>query len=87
VNFAAIGEDNTLWFYYAPDNEIVFREELVSYPLSAYSAPAMILQGNDVDITFQGQDNELDFDWAVNGSSTWNPETIEGAGTACSALR
>jgi hypothetical protein len=45
----------------------------------------MILQGNDIDITAQGQNNALDFYWSVNGSGSWNPETIAGQGIIYSA--
>jgi hypothetical protein len=42
----------------------------------------MTLDGNIVDISTVGTASQLDFFWAVNGSATWNPETVAGPGSA-----
>ena len=44
----------------------------------AASQPSMLTDGNNVNITGHGTNNSLRFFWAVNGSSTRNPETIAG---------
>jgi hypothetical protein len=38
-----------------------------------------------VNIAAEGPSHSLDFYWAVNGSSTWTPEVVAGAGTTASA--
>ena len=45
----------------------------------------MNVDGNDVNIAVAGSRNKLRFYWAVNGTSTWHPETIAGAGSTFSA--
>jgi hypothetical protein len=50
-------------------------------PAMANTAPSMITNGNDVNITASGFNGGLDFYWAVNGSATWNPEQVAPPGT------
>jgi hypothetical protein len=40
---------------------------------------------NDVNIAVEGASHRLRFFWAVNGSSTWHPETVAGVNTTYSA--
>jgi hypothetical protein len=47
-------------------------------PALAATGPSMDINGNDVNIAVQGPDNSLMLYWAVNGSSTWNSETMTG---------
>ena len=51
----------------------------------AASQPSMLTDGNNVNITGHGANNSLRFFWAVNGSSTWHPETVAGNNTTYSA--
>jgi hypothetical protein len=48
-------------------------------------ASEMITDGNSVNIAAEGASHTLGFYWAVNGSSTWNPEQVAGTGTTYSA--
>ena len=50
----------------------------------AASQPSMLTDGNNVNITGHGANNSLRFFWAVNGSSTWHPETVAGNSTTYS---
>ena len=54
-------------------------------PALAATGPSMDINGNNVNIAVQGPDNSLLFYWAVNGSSTWNTETVAGPDTTFSA--
>ena len=51
-------------------------------PALAATGPSMNVDGNDVNIAVQGPDNSLLFYWAVTGTTTWNPETVAGPGSA-----
>jgi len=52
----------------------------------AASAPSMIADGNNVNITVAGESNRLLFFWAVSGSPTWNPEQVAPPGTLKQSL-
>ena len=52
---------------------------------TTFSAPAETVNGNSVNIATEGPSDSLDFYWAVNGSPTWNPEVVAGAGSIGSA--
>jgi hypothetical protein len=41
----------------------------------------MTVNGNSVNISAVGSQNRLKFYWAVNGTSTWHPETVAGIGS------
>jgi hypothetical protein len=45
----------------------------------------MTTDGNNVNIATDGASHRLRFFWAVNGSSTWHPETVAGNNTTYSA--
>ena len=45
----------------------------------------MTTNGNDVNIAAEGASQNLRFFWAVNGSSTWHPQTVAGVNTTYSA--
>ena len=48
---------------------------------TTYSAPSMTTDGNGVNIAAVGAGNRLRFFWAVNGTSTWHPETVAPSGS------
>jgi hypothetical protein len=54
-------------------------------PAMAGTAPSMTANHNSVNIAAMGPNHRLKFYWAVNGSTTWHPETVAGAGTTFSA--
>jgi hypothetical protein len=45
----------------------------------------MTVNHNSVNIAAMGPGHRLKFYWAVNGTSTWNPETVAGSGSVFSA--
>jgi hypothetical protein len=45
----------------------------------------MTVNGNSVNIAAAGSLARLKFYWAVNGTSTWHPETVAGPGSTFSA--
>jgi len=45
----------------------------------------MTVNGNAVNIAAAGSLGRLKFYWAINGTSTWHPETVAGAGSTFSA--
>ena len=52
---------------------------------TTYSAPSVAANGGGVNIVTEGPGNSLEFYWAMNGTSTWHPETVAGAATTYSA--
>src|SRR5271154_1135131 len=46
--------------------------------------PAVITSGDTTDIAVEGPYNELTLYWANDGSNTWTPVTVAGAGTTYS---
>jgi hypothetical protein len=52
-------------------------------PALAATGPSMTVNHGIVNIVRQGTGNSLLFYWAVNGTTTWHPETVAGpAGVA-----
>ena len=47
-------------------------------PALAATGPSMTVNHNSVNIAVQGPSNRLKFYWAVNGTTTWHPETVAG---------
>ncbi len=41
----------------------------------------MILNNNAVNITAVGTQDRLRYYWAINGTTTWHPETVAGKGS------
>jgi len=50
-------------------------------PALATTGPSMTANHGAANIAVDGANNSLMFYWAVNGSPTWNAETVAGAGT------
>ncbi|HEX2746318.1 MAG TPA: hypothetical protein VHN16_18220 [Streptosporangiaceae bacterium] len=52
---------------------------------AASTGPSIALNGDYTNIAVQGPNDSLKFYQAVDGSSTWNAETVAGSGTTYSA--
>jgi len=50
-----------------------------------FAGPAMLVNGNDVDIAVPGPNNSLEFYYQQNGVAGWNTEQVAGAETTFSA--
>ena len=50
-------------------------------PALAATGPSMTVNNGSVNIAVPGPNHSLRFYWAVNGTSTWNPETVAGPGS------
>jgi hypothetical protein len=80
-----MGPDNSLLNYTFTSYEQPLTSALVASPGTTYSAPSMIVQGGDVDISAMGASDSLDFYWSITGSNSWTPETVAGDYTTYSA--
>jgi hypothetical protein len=54
---------------------------LVTAPAMAATGPSMILNNNAANIAVQGPNNSLKCYWAINGTTTWHPQTVAGKGS------
>jgi hypothetical protein len=81
VNFTALGNDNTLWFYWALTGSTVVHPEQVGGAQAAGSAPAMVLSGGGVDVTAAGPGGSLYDYYALNGSANWSVGEVAPPGS------
>jgi hypothetical protein len=50
-------------------------------PALAATGPSMTANHGSVNIAVPGPNHSLRFYWAVNGTTTWHPETVAGPGS------
>jgi len=58
---------------------------IMAAPALAAPGPSVTANNGSANIAVQGPHNSLRFYWAVNGTSTWHPDTVAGANTTYSA--
>jgi hypothetical protein len=54
-------------------------------PALAATGPSMTANNGSVNIAIQGPSTSLRFYWAVNGTTTWHPETVAGGNSTAAA--
>jgi hypothetical protein len=67
-----------LLFYWGGLGPLSINAETVAGTGSTTSDPSLSLNENAVNISALGPGGQLDFYWAINGSPTWNPESVTG---------
>ena len=86
VDFAAVGNDDTLWFYSALNGSSFVHTEQVGGVEAAATTPAMVLNGGGVDIAAAlDTDDGLAIYWQAGGTATWDTGSVAGADTGFSA--
>jgi hypothetical protein len=76
VNIAVNGPDHSLMFYSAANGTSDWHAETVLPAVTTFSAPSIVVAGNEVYIAFEALLNELAVAWAVNGSPTWTIQPL-----------
>ncbi len=84
---AAEGQDGLLNFFWAVNGQSFWHTETVRGPRTAYSAPAITVNGNFATISVAGASGRLKFFWAVNGMATGHAETVAGPGSVAKGSR